>query len=365
MISIMRAKILDVLSSIYGFVTSLRNALYDAGLFKSYSVPLPVVCVGNLTAGGNAKTPLVRYLVAAFQKKGLRPVILSRGYGGSARGPILVQASHRPEHVGDEPLMLAQLTGVPVVIARKRIRGARYIVDSALGDVIILDDGFQHRRLARNIDIVLVNVESDKAIRDFVAGNLLPAGRFRESRLPALKRAHMLVFADRKIAREPLSLPDAVFTALPPHLQLFRAFLKNGGLHAVHPDSEPLATGAAVIVVTAIANPGGFLESVAMLGFTIHNQFLYRDHHTFTRKDIEAITSKYPNSPIICTEKDLVKLQAFQLSGLYVLRTELAIVPADAFIVQVMKGLQKRPPGAISLMRCDADEVKQKTQSVS
>lgn len=365
MISSVWAKILDILSSVYGFITGLRNALYDAGLLKCYSVPLPVVCVGNLTAGGNAKTPLVRYLVEALQEKGLKPAILSRGYGGSARGPLLVQGTHKPEHVGDEPLMLAQLTGVPVVIARKRIRGARYIVESALGNVIVLDDGFQHRRLARNIDIVLVNVGSDKAIREFTAGNLLPAGRFRESRLPALKRAHILVFADRKIAREPLNLPDTVFTSLPPHLQLFRAFLKNSGLHAVQPDLEPLVTGATVVVVTGIANPEGFLESVKTLGFTIRKQFLFRDHHTFTSNDITQITSEYPNTPIICTEKDLVKLQSFSLSRLYVLRTELAIVPADAFIVQVMKGLQKSPSGAISLMRHDSREVKNKAQGAS
>ena len=342
----MLRKVLGMLSSVYGCIVTIRNALYDAGVFKSYAVPISVLCVGNVTAGGNAKTPLVRYLVSLLISQGLKPVILSRGYGGSARGPHLVKLADAPGVVGDEPLMLAELTGVPVVVAKDRVRGAAYIVKHNLGTVIVLDDGFQHRRLARNLDIISANMSSDGSVDDFIEGVLLPAGRFREPRMPALQRAHMLLFADRRVVQEPLQLPDRLFASLPQQLQLFRSHLKLAGLQGVNGESE-LPAATPVVVLTAIANPDGFTESVATLGFPVAHARIFADHYAFTQQDVDALVRTFPNLPIVCTEKDYVKLRALTLPPTYVLATELVVVPTDAFRVQVMKGLRQAERGAV------------------
>lgn len=340
-------RLLEFVSGIYGGVVTIRNAFYDAGYFRSYAVPVPVVCVGNLSAGGNAKTPLVRYLVAMLTEQGLRPVILSRGYGGSVRGPYQVQTEDSPGLVGDEPRMLADATGVPVVVAKKRVQGARFIVAGNLGDVIVLDDGFQHRSLARNLDIVSANMSSDDAVNEFIAGELLPMGRFREPRMAAMNRAHMLVFADRRIVQEPLQLPDRLFASLPQHLQLFRSHLKSTGMRSIG-DSNELHPGTPVAVLTAIANPEAFIESVASAGFPVQGSEVFPDHYPFTQKDIDAAAARFSDLPLVCTEKDVVKLTSLSLPPLYVLSTELVVVPADAFRVQVMKGLRQPERGKVT-----------------
>ncbi|MCB0339563.1 MAG: tetraacyldisaccharide 4'-kinase, partial [Bdellovibrionales bacterium] len=177
----------------------IRNWLFDNKVFSIYKSNLPVICVGNLSAGGNGKTPLVRMIVSELQKIGMQPVVVSRGYGGKIKGPYKVSVSDTPIDVGDEALIYAG-DGVPTVIGRSRVAAVKFVESNKVGNVVVLDDGFQHRWLARDLNIVTVNCATDSDVEAFLVGHLLPLGRFRENRDRALSRADMIVFARRSLS---------------------------------------------------------------------------------------------------------------------------------------------------------------------
>ena len=185
---------LSLLSAIYNLLTKVRNLLYDKGILSSYKSNLKVISVGNISVGGTGKTPLVIYLSKILKDKGYKPVVLSRGYKGSIKGPHLITDTNTYHEVGDEPLLIKNLASVPVVIAKKRVKGAKIIEELKLGDIIILDDGFQHRALKRDLDIVCIDASSEESVSKFFTDKLMPAGRLRESRASGLKRANAVVF---------------------------------------------------------------------------------------------------------------------------------------------------------------------------
>lgn len=154
--------ILYPFSLLYGVASSVKNHLYDTGVLSQYTTSIPVICVGNITVGGSGKSPVVQMIVSKLLSQGKRPVILSRGYGGSERGPIEVKEEHLASAVGDEPLMHKKhfRQTVSVVVARKRAHGAQFIEEKSLGDIIVLDDGYQHRALNRAVNILLIDRSS-------------------------------------------------------------------------------------------------------------------------------------------------------------------------------------------------------------
>ena len=190
--------VLSALSVLYGCGVLLRNRLYDSKVFKTYRSALPVISIGNLTVGGNGKTPLCHFLAEQLRERGMQPVILSRGYGGSLRGPHRVTDSDTPDLVGDEPLLLSFLCRVPVYVSRSRVAGVQLIEQQKTGNIVILDDGFQHRALHRDLDVISSFVGTPQAIENLVEGQLLPLGRFREDRDEGLARATLLVLAERR-----------------------------------------------------------------------------------------------------------------------------------------------------------------------
>ncbi len=299
---------LGALSYLYGAVMDVRNWLYDRHLLPTYHSPIPVVCVGNLIAGGSGKTPLVLALAAALKERGHTPVILSRGYGGELQGPHVVGKADSAERVGDEPLLMAQRGVCDVVIARDRVSGTRLIESMGCASVILLDDGFQHRRLGRICNLACFFAGSDDAIQAIVKGSLLPLGRFREERVAGLRRADGVVFSDRggKMTEEMFSQARKV---IPPSLPVYHVRAQvappiRGG--------EVLAPGS-VWLLSAIANPDGFRHAMEGAGYVVVGESRFPDHHQFSSAELQRVigAAQMGNGAecsIVCTEKDWVKL---------------------------------------------------------
>lgn len=345
-IKVFLGAVLRILAVVYGAVTRVRNGLYDRGVLRSVKSELPVISVGNITVGGNGKTPLCLWLVQQLREAGHRPVILSRGYGGRKRGPYRVKEGDQPGEVGDEPLLLAERSHCPVYIARSRAAGAAQIAQDGAGDLIVLDDGFQHRRLRRDVDIVSIFAGTEKAITEFVAGALLPFGRFRESREAALRRASLVVISDRAISREPQKLQpvdERLLAIIPPTAKVFRAALDFAGVWSLSSGEE--VRSQPVHALAAIANPEGFFASLERVGFTIIQKHVFRDHHAFSEEEVRALLEEHPGALFVCTEKDAVKLRRFSLDvreRCAECRVNLKVNPADAFLVAIQREITSR-----------------------
>ena len=334
------------LAAICRVVTRTRNYLYDSGYLSSYRCSLPVMSVGNLTVGGNGKTPLCLYLVEHLRAQGYKPVILSRGYGGSLVGPHRVGDTDSPSAVGDEPLLMARSSGVPVVIARARADGARMIEREQLGDLIVLDDGFQHRKLKRDLDIIAVFAGTDEALEDFSRGELLPLGRFREDRDAGLRRASIVVASYRSVLPSGKDLgpvDERLQRVVPSRLPVFRAYYE-------FVDVRSLAGGRtieprSVHAFAGIANPQGFFESLRRVGYMVERTHAFPDHHPFTEQELTKLLDANPGVLFVCTEKDGVKLQEMServRSSFAEFRVRLKVYPADSFIDLVQRSIRER-----------------------
>lgn len=247
--------------------------------------PLPLISVGNITAGGSGKTPFTIWLAGALKKHGRAPVILCRGDGGKNPAPVLVQPDHPASEVGDEARLLFELAGCPVIAGRDRIRGSELAVEH--GDIIILDDGFQYRHLARCCDIVLVPTEG--------VGNGfgIPAGPLREP-LTALDRADVIVRSGHG-------------TALPLQKQKpeWHWHIRPAGLVDImqtHADAPNFCLAA-----SGIARPGRFLDDLDEIGVLAAESMQFPDHHPFSKADVEALLAR--KLPVVVTGKDAVKLR--------------------------------------------------------
>lgn len=301
------AILLTPFSWIYSGAGSLRNWGYDNGLFRSYESALPVICVGNAVLGGSGKSPIVQFISSKLQQLGVRPVILSRGYGGSLRGPHLVNVNDLASDVGDEPLMHCRFLNdsVPVVIARDRVLGAQFIARRALGDVIVLDDGFQHRRLKRDLNLLLIDSSTPQSVEEFNQGRVFPAGPFRERKCEALKRADALIFVRRETLERNQVAPALLANHISPAIDI-----------SLHSDSlvdlvtgERLALsalrGRQVVALSAIAKPDSFFSALRGLGMELKSTLSKRDHASFSREELV----RYDSDTLIVTAKDAVKLR--------------------------------------------------------
>lgn len=322
--------LLAPLAPIYGAAVSLRNALFDRGLLHTKSAALPVICAGNVTAGGSGKSPFVGYLAARLLAQGGHPVVLSRGYPGKFKGPYLVSPQDSAENVGDEALMHCMLLGpgVPVVIARDRVAGALYVETQKLGDVILLDDGYQHRYLNRDLNLLLLEVSTPAAIDKWQRGKLLPAGYLREPLQSALGRADGVVFVKRITGQAQQPAPR-LGSPLPQFQLLLtpRYFIDAFSREQIPFDRLRNRTAAAA---TAIAEPEGFFSMLRGLGITLDKTDGFTDHHLFTSADWQRI-NRAPAVPLLTTAKDMVKLRAF-VNGpgeLYVLMLEPEFASAE------------------------------------
>ena len=285
------------LSFVFRCVVALRRAAYSGGLFRSFELAVPVLIVGNLTVGGTGKTPLVLWLAALLAHHGMRPGIVSRGYGAAGTRPAPVLASSNPTDVGDEPVLLAQRSACPVWVGRDRVAAARALLAAhPTCDVIVSDDGLQHYRLDRDIEIAVIDGE-----RGLGNGLLLPAGPLREP-------ASRLRTVDAIVVNGGTRRADASKRAYSMTLEgcEFRNLLNTH--HVVQPE---YFLGRRVHAVAGIGNPDRFFGHLAALGIEFEPH-AFPDHHAFKPGDLAF----HDADVVLMTEKDAVKCASFA-SGIY------------------------------------------------
>ena len=276
------------LSWLFGLLSGLRRWSYKAGVCKSYKLPVPVIVIGNISIGGTGKTPLVIWLAERLERAGYRPAIISRGYGGKASFITPVYSHSDPSVVGDEPVLLARRGQCPVWVGRDRAATAQAMLNTHPEcNVIISDDGLQHYRLQRDVEVVVVDGN-----RGLGNGWLLPAGPLRE-RASRLKTADAVVYNGGK------SAPGA-----------FSMRLENAAFHNV---CDPVKTaltsefaGQHPYAIAGIGNPTRFFQQLHDLGLQF-NSLAFPDHHAFQPADLQIANT----APILMTEKDAVKCAAF------------------------------------------------------
>jgi len=331
-------------SPLYSAAMRIRGALYSTGIFATTRLPLPVVSVGNLTLGGTGKTPMVIYLARLLARHGVRVGIVSRGYGGQNRQPVaLVSDGQRvllaPAEAGDEPVLLArELPGVPVLISRARANGGRYLAQQGFAGTVILDDGFQHLALARDLDLVLF-ASGVPVWRDWV----FPGGMLREPP-SALRRADCCVITGacgrdaeddvplrRWLGRHCPGLPVFMGQYLP--VALYDQAQRRVALSEL--------AGVPLFAFCGIANPQAFQRTLAGR-FLIKGWEIFADHHPFSDADMEVLVRRAAAAgcaALITTEKDYVKVQSLRFSlPIWVLAVELRL--EEGFDRFVLKKLQ-------------------------
>jgi len=288
---------LNPLSFIYGSAVRVRNALYDRGVVPVKQLEGPVVSVGNISAGGAGKTPFVMLFGELLKTRGVKFDVLSRGYGRHTRGVLLVDPAGLPHQFGDEPLLIARKLQVPVIVGEDRYNAGKFAESKFGPQLHILDDGFQHRGLARDFDIVLVTPQD-------ATDKLLPAGRLREP-LRSLRRADAVVLSAG-------ATPDAFPIGDTAVWKVRRGILPK--------DVPPRP-----VVFCGIARPQSFVLQLRAACIDPVAEAFYRDHHAYTDKDIRellALKQRSEAGGFVTTEKDAVNLGPY-LSAL----EPLAVVP--------------------------------------
>jgi tetraacyldisaccharide 4'-kinase len=295
------------LAVVFGIAAICHRWLFRLGILRVESLPVPVVVVGNVTAGGTGKTPLVLWLAAELRRRGLHPGIVTRGYGGSGPEPAPVTATSDPTLTGDEPVLLARRADCPVWRGRDRAAAGRALLAAhPQCDVILSDDGLQHHRLARDVEVAVVD-----GTRGFGNGFLLPAGPLREP-VSRLARCDIVVVKEPRDAT--LDVPaDAVAMRLAP-----------GRWHRL---DDPTVTldgaafaGRRVHAVAGIGAPEQFFATLTGLGADVVPH-AFPDHHAYQATDLAFAD----DAPIAMTEKDAVKCAAFATARMWVL-------PVDAIL---------------------------------
>jgi tetraacyldisaccharide 4'-kinase len=321
---------LSLLSLLYRVGVQIRFFLYDHGILKKERLPCTVISVGNITVGGTGKTPVVQYLARFLTGKGRKPVILSRGYKGKVRGKVQVlSGSTGPlpgwEEAGDEPFLLAKkLKTVAVVVGKDRVYAGRHALRMFSPDTLLLDDGFQHLKMERDIDIVVIDVQNG-----FGNGSLLPRGTLREP-LKSLARADLILLNKGSIPDDYRKLEQEVRMwngTAPVFYSSYRAesvwCLKTGEKH-----SPEFLKGKKLMAFSGIANPRYFHLLLTRLGAEVISHLPFPDHHSYTAQDLPCIMQKSQGSDlIITTEKDGVKLKqkVFENLPLFMLEVSLEV----------------------------------------
>jgi tetraacyldisaccharide 4'-kinase len=304
--SILLRLLLSLPGLAYSAAVRMRNRFWDRP-HAAHRAELPVISVGNLTVGGTGKTPVVAWLCTHLLERGRRPAVVTRGYGGEAgRGPVDVSAGDGPlagpEIAGDEPFMLARsIPGLVVVAGSDRVSGATRARELG-ADVVVLDDGFQHRRLARDLDIVLVD-----SAGPFGNGRLLPSGILREP-ISSLGRAGIVVITRCRAESDTAGIEE-VIRRHSRSVPVVRAGIGGGGF--VDIEGRSVSVPRRAVAFCGIGNPGSFRELLERSGVEVAEFRPFRDHHPYRVEEIEALRSAAGRlgASLVTTEKDLARLE--------------------------------------------------------
>jgi len=310
---------MNPLASIFAAGVHLRNALYDRGRLPQRRLQGPTISVGNLSVGGSGKTPFVLLLGELLKTRGVKFDVLSRGYGRETRGVLLVEASGSSRDFGDEPLLIARRLGLPVVLGEDRYEAGVFAEKKFGPQFHILDDGFQHRALARDFDIVLVTPDD---ARD----RLLPAGRLREP-VTSLRRADAVVLSS---GASPHVFPVA-------GKLVWRV---RRGIVAKDVPARPVA-------FCGIARPRSFLLQLRTAGVEPAAEAVYRDHHVYTEKDIRELLRVKAESEaqgFVTTEKDAINLGGYlsTLEPLAVIPVKMELLDATNAVDTMLRLVEER-----------------------
>lgn len=300
-------------SFLYGIILKKRSFFYTAGLLKNRLLNAKVISVGNLTVGGTGKTPMVISIAEILIRNNKKSAILSRGYKSKGEGNLKIVSDGKeikldPVSAGDEPYLMAErLKNVPVLICPNRYESGRYAVENLGADTIILDDGFQNLSIKKDIDILLID-----AMNPFGSGYLLPRGILREP-LSAIKRANIIIITK---ADYPENISDIIETVrlYNPHAPVFKAIYKPSELvniATVRRENINILKNKSVTIFSGIANPLSFSYLIKNTGADITEEFIFNDHHFYTKNEIDKIKlSDKKADMIITTEKDAVKIKS-------------------------------------------------------
>lgn len=314
---------MNPLASIYGGVVGTRNALYERRILRARRLQGPVVSVGNLSAGGSGKTPFVILLGELLKTRGVKFDVLSRGYGRESRGVLLVDPGGFAQQFGDEPLLIARKLEVPVIVGEDRYAAGQF-AESRFGPQLhLLDDGFQHRALARDFDIVLVTPQD-------ATDRLLPAGRLREP-LRSLSRADAVVLSSGAAAE---SFP-----------------LERKLVWRVRRGITPQNVPPRPIVFCGIARPQSFVLQLRAANIDPVAEAFYRDHHAYTEKDVRELLELKGRSEaggFVTTEKDAVNLGPYlsALEPLSVVPVRMQLDDAANGLDTILRMIEERKRGA-------------------
>jgi tetraacyldisaccharide 4'-kinase len=312
---------MNPLSALYGAVVHRRNQLYDHGSLTIRRLQGPVVSVGNLSVGGSGKTPFLITLGELLKERGIGFDVLSRGYGRTTKGVALVDPEGLPQDFGDEPLLIARKLQVPVVVGEDRYSAGQFAEHKFGTQLHLLDDGFQHRRLARDFDIVLITPTDAK-------DNLLPVGRLREP-LSSLDRADAVVLSN-----------DTPSAGLP---------LANQRVWRVQRGIVPPATKDSCFGFCGIARPHAFFEQLRAAGVTLAGIRSFRDHYFFNASDVRLLLELRKAcgaTTFVATEKDAINLGSHlgALQPLYVVPVKMRLEDSAAVVDALLAMIRERNP---------------------
>lgn len=312
------------LSGLFFVITRIRVWLYKSGWLKSYRLPVPVIVVGNINVGGTGKTPLVIWLAEQLQQAGYKPGIISRGYGGKAKAAQVVFANSNPQLLGDEPVLIAKRTNCPVFVSPDRVAAGEALLQAHPEcNVIISDDGLQHYRLQRDVEIAVFD-----SVKGFGNKALLPAGPLRElvSRLKTVD----VVISNGAVS----NLQDFVRSV---GVEPIEMQLQSGDFVNLQDGTKRAASAFVsqqVLAIAGIGNPERFFQQLRRMGIHFSSKS-YPDHYAFSARDFQA-----ENVDIVMTEKDAVKCQAFAQTNFWVLPVYALI--GDGLMAIILNRLSSR-----------------------
>lgn len=328
------------MAPVYGSIIYIRNLFFDKNIFKSVKVKAKVVSVGNLTIGGSGKTPMVIYLVELLKQLNRKVGVLSRGYGRSSVGYLLVSNGKEllssVEQSGDEIYHTASETKVPAAVCESRVQGAKRLIKDSGINTIVLDDAFQHRWIHRDLDLLIIEQDFFNSNETFIH-NYLPVGIMREG-FKSISRADAVIinrkFSDKENItkkRNQYLKDKRIFTCFYQAVE-FVDVIRN-----IHYTIEEF-NGQKGLIVSGIANPDSFLMALKQTGVEINNQIIFRDHKEYTLREVQQIRKKFYSTnshSVITTEKDAVKLTKYSRDfddiDIFYLKIELCMDEEESF----------------------------------